>query len=209
MTVFTSTQRPPTWCELESFAIVTLQLDEAVRHSPATRAERLLCTNGTVQIHRGSRSLRIKPAQFLDIDPADGEWVATGTTAGAQFVRLSGHWGDDLGGCGIFAVARSDEPNGGDPVTYPKHTRIDRHYHDCDEYWIVLSGAGETVVDDRHLPVRPGDCLAIGTGHHHDFPLIESEVKAVFFETTLTGRKRVGHLWDHTHGTAHPVPGRV
>jgi hypothetical protein len=34
-------------------------------------------------------------------------------------------------------------------------------------------------------------------------------VKAVFFETTLERGKRVGHLWNHTHGDAVPEPGRI
>jgi hypothetical protein len=31
----------------------------------------------------------------------------------------------------------------------------------------------------------------------------------VFFETSLEGEKRVGHLWQHTHGLAHPKPERT
>ena len=46
------------------------------------------------------------------------------------------------------ACGDRSQQNNGDPVTYPKHTAIDRHYHDCDEYWIILEGAGEVVVDD-------------------------------------------------------------
>ena len=73
----------------------------------------------------------------------------------------------------------------------------------------MLQGEGEAVVGDQHDRMRLGDCLCIGMGHHHDFPIIDSEVKAVFFETTLQGRKRTGHLWNHTHGPAVPQPERV
>jgi mannose-6-phosphate isomerase-like protein (cupin superfamily) len=209
MTVFRSDTAPPAWCELEGFEIITLGLGEVAERRPDARRERLIGTAGTTQIRRGRGSLLLKEAQFLDIDPAEGAWSAAGTTASAQLVRLSGRWGEEIAGCGIFRVTRSEERNNGDPVTYPKHTRIDRHYHDCDEYWIVLEGSGTAVVDDRHSSMGPGDCLAIGMGHHHDFPLVDSEVKAVFFETTLEGAKRTGHLWEHTHGAAHPVPERV
>ena len=88
----------------------------------------------------------------------------------------------------------------------PKRTSIDRHYHDCDEYWVILEGRGTVVVDDQQMPVKPGDCFAIRMGHPHDFPDVESEVRAVFFETTLSGEKRIGHLWNHTHGVARPQP---
>src|SRR6185437_11947822 len=128
-------------------------------------------------------------AQFLDIDPAGGPWTLLGATELSGVVRLCGHWGDDIAGCGIFRVRPTTEPETkGDRVSYGKNTAIDSHYHDCDEYWIVLSGDGEAVVGSQHERLVPGDCLCIGMGHHHDFPLTDNEVKAVFFETTLQGR---------------------
>ena len=53
-----------------------------------------------------------------------------------------------------------DEPgatNGGDAVAYPKTTRVDSHYHDCDEYWILLEGRATVVVGDAAMEMRPGD----------------------------------------------------
>jgi len=46
-------------------------------------------------------------------------------------------------------------------------------------------------------------------GWHHDFPRVDRSVKAVYFETTMQGKKRRGHLWEHTHGPAQPVLERV
>ncbi|MBV9538802.1 MAG: cupin domain-containing protein [Acidisphaera sp.] len=210
MTVFRADQSPPAWCELENFEVHALRNGERVERSPGTRTERLIGTVGTTQLSQGGRSLLLKEGQFIDIDPSAGAWTMTGTTEPAGFVRLCGHWGADMAGCGIFRVRPTSEPETrGDPVSYRKNTAIDRHYHDCDEYWIILDGTGQVVVDDRHACVAPGDCLCIGMGHHHDFPLTDSEVKAVFFETTLQGRKRIGHLWEHTHGPAQPIPERV
>ena len=209
MSVFRSDGAPPAWCELERFEIVTLRRDETLVRTPTTGKERLIGTLGTTKIHHGGGSLLLKEAQFLDIDPAVGAWTAVGASDPAQIVCLSGHWGREMAGCGIFRVTRSDAGDRGDPVSYAKHTAIDRHYHDCDEYWIILDGSGEVVVDDHHARVTPGDCLCIGAGHPHDFPLIDTPVKAVFFETTLYGRKRTGHLWSHTHGPAEPMAGRV
>jgi mannose-6-phosphate isomerase-like protein (cupin superfamily) len=209
MTIFRTDTKPPAWCELKSFEIIDLARDAEVRRKPRLQSERLIGTAGTCQLRRGQRTLLLKEGQFIDIDPAEGEWTMTGHADASQFVRLSGHWGDDIAGCGIFRVKASDAPNKGDPVTYRKNTSIDRHYHDCDEFWIVLEGKGEVVVDDRHEAMGPGDCLCIGMGHPHDFPLVEAEVKAVFFETTLQGRRRTGHLWNHTHGIAQPQPERV
>ncbi len=133
-----------------------------------------------------------------------------GATRDAQVVSLSGTWGNELGGCGIFRATNEAAPaNAGDPVSYPKTTSVDSHYHDCDEYWIILEGGGTVVVGDRHMPVSVGDCVPIGLGHHHDLATVTDPVKAVYFETTLEGEKRVGHLWNHTHGPAEPRPERI
>jgi len=210
MTVIRTDQNPPGWCELQAFEIVDLPRGGSVARTPQTARERLIGTAGTTQLRQAGRSLLLKEAQFIDIDPALGPWTMLGTTDSAGFVRLCGNWGNELGGCGIFRVRPVTTPEiKGDPVEYRKNTAVDRHYHDCDEYWIVLEGSGEVVVDDRHSPVAPGDCLCIGMGHTHDFALTETEVKAVFFETTLQGRMRTGHLWNHTHGLAEPAAERV
>ena len=42
-------------------------------------------------------------AQFFDIDLLDEpDYALKGCTPKAQAVRLSGHWGADISGCGIF-----------------------------------------------------------------------------------------------------------
>ena len=209
MTVFRTERAPPAWCQLRSFDIVDFKAGESVRHSRRQPKERLLVTAGTVQVQsrwrfRGAEGKPI-PRSFMNV-----EWTILGCSPTAQLVRLSGTWGADISGCGIFRVANQDNPkDGGDPVSYPKTTGVDSHYHDCDEYWIVLEGECEVVVGSRNLPMTPGDCLAIGMGHHHDMPRVNTPVKAVFFETTLERGKRIGHLWNHTHGLAVPAPERV
>jgi mannose-6-phosphate isomerase-like protein (cupin superfamily) len=201
-------QRLPDWCELRSFAILDLVEGQEVLQARRAAKERLIATTGTTQLRLPDGSVVLKENQFYDVS-ADS-WRLHGCSATSQVVRLSGRWGADLGGCGIFRVVREDNPiNSGDPVGYPKTTSVDVHYHDCDEYWIVLEGEGTAAIGDRQIPVRPGDCVTIGMGHHHDFPLVDAPVKAVFFETTLEGAKRVGHLWNHTHGPAQPKPERI
>ena len=71
-------------------------------------------------------------------------------------------------------------------------------------------GITSIAASDGHMQVMsatllgPGDCVATGMGHHHDFPIVVEPVRAVFFETTMQGRKRRGHLWNHRHGPAEP-----
>jgi mannose-6-phosphate isomerase-like protein (cupin superfamily) len=207
--MFRSGDPLPEWCELRRFDVLDLGAgDEAEvrRHTPD---ERVLVTQGTVQLVLPDATVILKENQFYDM-PDTPAWRFRGCSATAQVVRLSGKWGRDLGGCGIFRVTQQESPvNIGDPVDYPKTTSVDNHYHDCDEYWIVLEGAGTAAIGERQIPVQPGDCVTIGMGHHHDFPLVDAPVKAVFFETTLEGARRVGHLWNHTHGPAQPRPERI
>jgi mannose-6-phosphate isomerase-like protein (cupin superfamily) len=119
---------------------------------------------------------------------------------------IGGHWGAETGGSGVFTVAESDEPsNPGDPVDYERRTRFDNHYHDCDEYWLIVDGRGTAVSEGRHSEIGPGDCVATRMGDHHDLPLAPEPVRGVYFETTLKGQRRLGHLWEHTHGPAIPA----
>jgi mannose-6-phosphate isomerase-like protein (cupin superfamily) len=210
--LFRSHEAPPAWCTLRSFEILDLADGQMAFRTRTTAKERLLCAGGTAQIAGEAGSVVLKEGQFLDLHdrPGSTAWSATGRGAKTQLVRLCGTWGEDVAGCGIFRVV--DEPgatNGGDPVSYPKATRVDSHYHDCDEYWLILEGRGTVVVGERFFDAGPGDCIAIGMGHHHDMATVAEPVKAVFFETTLEGRKRVGHLWNHTHGPAEPKPERL
>jgi mannose-6-phosphate isomerase-like protein (cupin superfamily) len=211
MPVFRQNEPTPAWCELKSFEIIDLKLDEQSRDLLRGHTKvRVLCTLGTIQLSHGAGTTVLKENQFLDLHVlGDGMWSAKACAPLAQLVVLSGTWGDDMSGCGIFRVAEQpDVTNNGDPVDYPKKTRVDSHYHDCDEYWIILEGRATVVVGGRAAEVGPGDCVGIGMGHHHDMPLAPQPVKAVFFETTLEREKRIGHLWNHTHGTAQPHPER-
>jgi mannose-6-phosphate isomerase-like protein (cupin superfamily) len=205
---FRSSQTPPPWCELRGFEIHDLQPDQFVPQSRRAPRERLVVSFGTVQLRLPDGSVILKENQFFDV-PAD-QWELRGCSRRAQLVRLSGNWGCEIGGCGIFRAANQEKPTDtGDPVTYRKATSIDSHYHDCDEYWIVLEGGGTVIIDERRIEVSVGDCVAIGMGHQHDLPIVTQPLKAVFFETTLQGDKRVGHLWAHTHGRGRPLPERV
>lgn len=208
MAVFAAGQTPPSWCELAAFEIVALGAgEERPLARPAERI-RVLVTDGTIQAVGPQGSTVLKQRQFLDLE---GEgWLLKGIVDGSGCVVLHGRWGDEMAGCGLFEVRNDPHAKDkGDPVPYPKSTSLDSHYHDCDEYWIILEGAGTAVVGGRHHKVKGGDCVAIGMGHHHDFPQVTEPVRAIFFETTLEGQKRIGHLWEHTHGPASPKEERV
>ena len=118
--------------------------------------------------------------------------------------------GGKIGSYAVFTLDKSAHPrNDGDPTPYARNTVFDQHYHDFDEYWIITKGRGRVVTEGQVYDVAPGDCVATGMGHHHDFPLVFEEITGIYFETTLQGQKRLGHLWNHTHGPAVPKLDRI
>lgn len=191
------------WCELERFATVSLPPSGRFLWNARHAANKLVVVEGDGKLALTTQMRAVTRGGTVDVPAGD---YAFHTEGPATLVTLGGHWDEDCGGAGVFAVVRADAPGDvGDPARYPKHTAFDRHYHDCDEYWILVSGSGTASSEDQSYSVGPGDCVATRMGHHHDFPLVDEPVLAVFFETTMRGKKRRGHLWEHTHGPAVPA----
>ncbi len=199
----------PAWCELEFFEMISLKPGERYQSVRVTEKEKLIVIGGKCRIVVGDRSLLAEEGSQVDLDASMEGWQADGAAEEMTIVRMCGRWGDELGGSGIFGVRTSEEPKDkGDAVPYLKKTNFDSHFHDCDEYWIVVEGRGVAVSEGKHYEVTAGDCIATGRGCHHDFPIVYEPVKAVYFETTMEGLKRPGHLWEHTHGLAQPAKER-
>ena len=200
----------PAWCEMTFFEIVEIPAGSQHRFPRREPKEKLIVCRGHGQVSDAGEAHSVGEGSNLDLPPDSDGFTVTAAGDPVTVVRLCGHWGDETGGSGLFAVQENAHPtNSGDPVDYPKSTNIDRHFHDCDEYWVIWEGAGVAVSEGRAYDVSAGDCVATGMGHHHDFPRVSQLVRAVFFETTLEGEKRRGHLWEHTHGPATPRLERV
>jgi mannose-6-phosphate isomerase-like protein (cupin superfamily) len=203
----TLTSKP--WCELDHVELV--RLTEPHTFDRRRPSERLVVVDGDGVIE-GADGGRFDAGrgQTCTLD-GDGEFRVDPDEE-TTVVRLAGDWAPEpeTGGFGIFDVERSDEDDGGDPVGYPKETAFDAHFHDCDEYFVILEGRGVVVSEGRFYEVAPDDVVATGKGHHHDVPqLVDAPLVGVYFETTLEGERRTGHLHEHTDGPAEPEPGRV
>ena len=211
MPIFSSgPNRAPTWCELEQFEIVRLSPGETHRFDRLGAKEKLIVGEGRCRLAAEGETVDAEQGTNLDLTSADGRFEVVEVSEPVVLVRMCGRWGEDTGGSGLFSVERSDNPeDGGDPADYAKQTNFDSHFHDCDEYWILYEGAGVAVSEGKRYEIGPGDCVATGMGHHHDFPQVTQPVRAVYFETTMEGAGRRGHLWDHTHGPAAPQSERV
>ena len=201
----------PSWCELEFFEIVNLAPGQTHTFARAGKKEKLIVCGGWCEIVvDGKVGVLGFENTNIDLLTPQGQFEVRRVGAPTVLVRMAGRWGDQVGGSGLFGVGNTDKPSdGGDKVTYRKTTCFDNHFHDCDEYWIVYAGRGTAVSEGKSFEVGPGDCIATGMGQHHDFPIAHEPVKAVYFETTMEGAKRGGHLWEHKNGKAMPAKERV
>lgn len=198
----------PGWCEVTGYDVVCLGAGGCREFARRCERVKVTVTDGACTVN-GTPASR---GETVEIPLGIPEISVAAGPEGAAFVAMFGRWGDETGGVGLFGLSNVPEESRidmGDKMPYPKHTSFDAHFHDCDEYWIVVSGRGTVVSEGRHFEIGPGDCLATGMGHHHDFPEAAEPVTAVFFETTMEGAKRPGHLWNHTHGPAEPKTDRV
>ena len=119
----------------------------------------------------------------------------------AEIVMIEGTWNDEIGGSAVFKMSKHSIPkNLGDSVDYSRTNDFDNHYHDFDEYWIILKGRGCAVSEGVKYKFSGGDIIATRMCDHHDLPEVYEDIHGIYFETSLRGQKRIGHLWNHTHG---------
>ena len=209
MPMFRSEDQYPDWCELEHFEVVRLNAGDEYRFARRGEVEKLIVGGGRCRLRVGDEEVEAATGANIDLT-GPGSFEVLEVEEAATLVRFCGRWGAETGGSGIFNMDNSSKPEDkGDPVPYEKWTNFDSHFHDCDEYWIILEGQARAVSEGKAYEMKPGDCLATGMGHHHDMPLVHEPVRGVYFETTLEGQKRRGHLWDHAHGAAEPQAERV
>ena len=97
----------------------------------------------------------------------------------------------DVTSAGTFRV----EPGG----------RFDRHFHDCDEYWLVFAGHARVLVGSRTFDVGPGDIVCTATGTVHDVVAVRETLEAFWFEGSTPEGGRIGHL----HETPDDANGHV
>ncbi len=193
----------PLWCELEHFEVVTLPKGGRHVFPRRSRKEKLIVARGRCTVACADRAGEAAAGANLDLLAPEGQLEVLDVAEPAKLVRLAGRWGEEIGGSGLFSVVAADKrEDPGLALGFVKNTSFDNHYHDCDEYWVIVEGSGAVVTEGRRYAVSPGDCVATGMGHHHDFTEVEQPVLAARIETTLGGRKRRGHLWTHRDGKA-------
>jgi uncharacterized protein YjlB len=74
------------------------------------------------------------------------------------------------------------------------NSRFDRHYHDCNEYWLVFRGRARILSEGVEYDVGPGDIVCTKAGDEHDVLGVFEDFAAFFFEDALLRGGRAGHL---------------
>lgn len=197
----------PDWCEMESFQLIPLAKGETISLPRTGLKEEIIVCEGTVQVGEDS----LKAGQKLDLDSPDQPgFRLRAIDCNALVFHASGRW-ESITSSGIFPVFPGDPPAQQTPHDYPKSTTFDNHYHDCDEYWIFFGGRCRAVSEGEFYDVAPGDCVVTGMGWHHDVACLlgDEGARAIWFEGTLEGRMRLGHLWEPVHGEAEPCMDRL
>ena len=121
-------------------------------------------------------------------------------------VRMVGHW-KAMATAGVHIVRTVDDPQLNDrPYDNEKTSNFDRHYHDYQEYWVIYDGKGKLAIGEELVDVGPGDCVIAPKAWHQDCVYVEGggDLSLIWLGATPRGEKRIGHLYEHTHGEAVP-----
>lgn len=187
----------PEWSEMEFYEIHRIQEDRF--HTFNKRAERneLFILEGDCLIKSNGFVKKLKENEMFEIPSAMEKFELYPLTAYCGFILIEGRWEDDRGSRGIFKIENSPFPkNDGDPAAYERKTDFDNHFHDCGEFWIIYEGKGKIATEGNINIIEAGNCVATKAGDHHDIIDVHETIKGVYFETSLTGQKRSGHLWE-------------
>lgn len=202
MPVFNIAKGPiPEWCELNLIDIHVIPEGDSLDFSLENEKEILFCGSGQFEVGLVSGQKRVAIDARVMLGVKDVEYQVR-SLENSTVIRIGGNWPDESGSSGVFHLYESRNPqNKGDDHPYRRNTVMDYHYHDCNEYWIFYSGSGGIITDDgRVYDIAAGDCVVTRAGIHHDMHWVNRELHGVYLETSLKGKKRPGHLWNHTHG---------
>lgn len=189
----------PDWSELKKITQLSIESDSKIEIVKSFSKYALFVISGQCSIRtNGYEKIFIENDSLL----SDKNNISVKTLdQKTEIVMIEGNWNDDIGDSAVFKMSKHSFPrNIGDPVDYARTNDFDNHYHDSDEYWIILKGNGLAVSEGLKYKFSDGDIIATRMGDHHDLPEVYEDIHGIYFETSLRGQKRLGHLWNHTHG---------
>lgn len=189
--------------ELDFYQIIKLPEGSVKEFPRYSLKEKLFIGEGKCKLEINGEVKILKYGDIFDINSDKNNPAFLTSLEPSIIIWIGGTWSEETGSFGVFTINNSPNPkNIGDPVSYSRKTEFDNHYHDCDEYWIIFRGSALVVSENKFYKINEGEALFTKAGDHHDLPEVYQTLKGVYFETSLKGLKRKGHLWVHTHG--HP-----
>lgn len=74
---------------------------------------------------------------------------------------------------------------------------VELHFHDCNEFWIIIDGRGVATSEGVTYELGPGDMLLTKQGDEHSLEVTEKMI-AVYFYGVMPLGGRDGHLHKET-----------
>src|SRR6476659_9908230 len=94
----------PAWCELSSFEIVRLPVGARREFPRQSRQERLLVASGACRLRWGGEAMDAEAGSKAALRADDEGFLVSDVREPTTLVRLSGDWGEETGGWGLFSV---------------------------------------------------------------------------------------------------------
>lgn len=202
----------PAWAQLKKWEIYKLPLGHTVTIDTGYSRCGVYLMNGNITVDDGKERVQLWRRMGQDVKQihlfhsgkitvevsADDNWWNENTIA-----VYSGDWTDeDHPKMGGFECSNNERPyNHGDPVDYPFFTTFPNHYHEYDEYFLIMRGRGIFMDDGVLYNVEPGDLVATRRGVHHQVVACWDDVMICSeFGSRLGGQMRPYFLYEHTHG---------
>ena len=94
--------------------------------------------------------------------------------------------------------SQADFPDWSEVTTYGINTlepgaEVELHFHDCNEYWIIVEGQGRATSEGVNYDLGPGDMLLTRAGDEHSLEVTQKMV-AIYFYGVMPEGGRKGHL---------------
>lgn len=70
---------------------------------------------------------------------------------------------------------------------------VELHYHDCHEYWVIVSGRGICTTEGDTYEIGPGDLVLTERGKEHSL-VVTDEMAAIYIYGVMPPGGRFGHL---------------
>ena len=98
----------PDWCELELFEIVDLKPGDTRVFERESDKEKIIVGDGVCQLRFDGQVVDAEVKTKVELVGPEGQFEAINVTEPTTLIRMCGHWGEELGGLGIFQAGPND-----------------------------------------------------------------------------------------------------